>query len=78
MMGSKERHFALEELVPSDHFYRHLELSLNLSFVRELVQQTYAGQRRPGPCDIIVSAPTNVLLSTKNNEGQPPQAFLRC
>jgi transposase len=53
MMGKKERSFAplihvsLEELVPSDHFYRHLEQTLDLSFVRELVQQTYAGGGRP-------------------------------
>src|SRR5437588_12172270 len=48
MMGRKERSFAplihvsLEELVPQDHFYRHLERTLDLSFVREFVQQTYA------------------------------------
>ncbi len=53
MMGSKERHFAplipvsLEELVPKDHFYRHLERTLNLSFVRAFVQQSYAGAGRP-------------------------------
>ena len=53
MMGSKERHFAplinvsLEELVPADHFYRHLERTLDLSFVREFVQETYAGKGRP-------------------------------
>jgi transposase len=53
MMGSKERHFAslinvaLEELVPADHFYRHLERTLDLSFVREFVHQTYAGGGRP-------------------------------
>lgn len=46
MMGKKERHFAplihisLEELVPQDHFYRHLERTLDLSFVREFVEQT--------------------------------------
>jgi hypothetical protein len=40
MMGSKERHFAplmhvsLEELVPHDHFYRHVEQTLDLSFVQ--------------------------------------------
>jgi hypothetical protein len=34
MMGSKERHFAplihvsVEELVPQDHFYRHVERTL--------------------------------------------------
>src|SRR5712691_6235096 len=53
MMGSKERHFAplihvsLEELVPKDHFYRHLERSLDLSFVYEFVKETYAGGGRP-------------------------------
>jgi transposase len=53
MMGSKQRHFAplinvsLDELVPQDHFYRHLERTLDLSFVRELVVNTYAGLGRP-------------------------------
>src|SRR5215467_1332820 len=53
MMGMKERHFAplvnvsLEELVPQDHFYRRLERTLDLSFVREFVQRTYAGRGRP-------------------------------
>src|SRR5436309_2425303 len=53
MMGSKERHFAplinvsLEELVPHDHFYRHVERTLDLSFVRAFVQETYAGIGRP-------------------------------
>jgi len=52
-MGKKERYFAplinvsVEELVPQDHFYRHLERMLDLSFVREFVQQTYAGKGRP-------------------------------
>ncbi len=52
MMGSKERHFAplinvsLEELVPADHFYRHLERALDLTFVREFVHETYAGGGR--------------------------------
>jgi transposase len=53
MMGTKERCFAplvnvsLEDLVPADHFYRHLERTLDLSFVREFVQETYAGGGRP-------------------------------
>ena len=53
MMGSKEWRFAslirvsVEELVPQDHFYRHLERTLDLSFVREFVQQTYASGGRP-------------------------------
>src|SRR5207247_6202134 len=53
MIGKKERSFAplinvsLEELVPQDHFYRHVERTLDLSFVREFVQETYAGTGRP-------------------------------
>ncbi len=59
MMGKKERNFApliqvsLEELVPQDHFYRHLERTLDLSFVREFVQQTYAGGGRPSIDPIV-------------------------
>ena len=53
MMGKKERHFAplihvsVEELVPQNHFYRHLEHTLDLSFVREFVHETYAVGGRP-------------------------------
>src|SRR5947207_10141357 len=52
MMGTKARSFApliqvsLEELVPADHFYRHLERTLDLSFVRQFVQETYACKGR--------------------------------
>src|SRR5258708_12763132 len=59
MMGTKERRFAplinvsLEELVPQDHFYRHLERSLDLAFVREFVQETYAGKGRPSIDPIV-------------------------
>jgi transposase len=53
MMGVKARHFtplpagSLDELVPADHFYRHLERVLDLSFVPDLVQDCYAGIGRP-------------------------------
>jgi hypothetical protein len=53
MMGRKERTFGplppltLEELVPPDHFYRHLERTLDLGFVRELVREAYADIGRP-------------------------------
>lgn len=59
MMGTKRRKFApqinvsLEELVPQDHFYRHLDQKLDLSFVREFVQQTYAGGGRPSIDPIV-------------------------
>ncbi len=59
MMGKKERSFAplvnvsLEELVPADHFYRHLDRTLDLSFVREFVHETYAGGGRPSVDPIV-------------------------
>jgi len=53
MMGTKIPDFAplpdlsLEELVPKDNFYRRLEATLDLSFVRELVRDRYARSGRP-------------------------------
>lgn len=47
MLSCKEKCFkpqtiTLEELVPPNHFYRALEANLDLSFVYELVKDTYA------------------------------------
>jgi transposase len=39
---------SLEELVPPDHFYRHLERSLDLGFVRDWARELYADRGRPG------------------------------
>jgi hypothetical protein len=53
MMGTKARAFAplcnrsIEDLVPADHFYRHLEAKLDLGFVRDLVRATYKERGRP-------------------------------
>ncbi len=53
MMGTKVRTFvphinmSLEELVPQDHFYRHLDQKLDLSFVRSFVEDSYAQGGRP-------------------------------
>src|SRR3954471_21350383 len=53
MRGQKDRSFGalppltLDDLVPTDHFYRHLERTLDLSFVRDLVRETYADIGRP-------------------------------
>jgi hypothetical protein len=48
-MGTKERNFrplpediCLEDLVPEDNFYRRLQERLDLSFVRELLEDLYA------------------------------------
>ena len=60
MMGNKERHFrplpeniSLEELVLNDNFYRHLEATLDLSFVRELVCPLYANGGRPSVDPVV-------------------------
>lgn len=58
-MGTKPRnvvplsHISLEDLVPQDHFYRHLDEKLDLSFVYEFVQQRYAQGGRPSIDPIV-------------------------
>src|SRR5262245_55016461 len=59
MMGLKEQAFAplvavsLEELVPQDHFYRHIQRVLNLSFVYDLVRESYAAVGRPSVDPVV-------------------------
>jgi transposase len=59
MMGCKARVFqpvpavSLEALVPADHFYRHLERVLDLAFVRDLVQESYAACGRPSVDPVV-------------------------
>ncbi len=49
MLGIKLRAFgplplvSLDEMVPHNHVYRHLERALDLTFVRGLVGDAYAG-----------------------------------
>jgi hypothetical protein len=54
MMGTKVRTFSplprdlsLEDLVPQDNLYRRLEATLDLAFVRELVEPLYVHGGRP-------------------------------
>src|SRR3954451_19225694 len=53
MLGIKLRAFAplgnvsLDDLVPKDHFYRHVARTLALSFVRDLFASCYAPSGRP-------------------------------
>lgn len=53
MMGIKARlfapveHLTLDALVPADHFYRYVERTLDLAFVRDLVADCYAPDGRP-------------------------------
>jgi transposase len=57
--STKMRHFSplpnlsLEELVPKDNFYRRLEATLDLSFVRELVKECYASSGRPSVDPVV-------------------------
>src|SRR3954447_43126 len=59
MIGFKNRSFGplppvtLEDLIPPDHFYRHLERSLDLGFVRDLVRDAYAETGRPSIDPIV-------------------------
>src|SRR5688572_30489900 len=59
MMGTKVCLFgplnkvSLEDLVPQDHFYRHVERSLDLAFVRDLVKSCYAPIGRPSVDPIV-------------------------
>ena len=59
MMATKERNFSplkdlsLEELVPKDNFYRRLERTVDLSFVRELVKDRYASGGRPSVDPVV-------------------------
>jgi len=60
MMGMKARLFtpisalSLDELVPADHFYRHLDRALDLSFVRDLVQDRYVADKGRPSVDPVV------------------------
>jgi transposase len=59
MMGTKQRnvipliHVSLENLVPKDHFYRQLDEKLDLSFMYEFVQASYAQGGRPSIDPIV-------------------------
>src|ERR687886_1900419 len=59
MMGIKQRVFeplpnlSLEELVPKDNFYRCLEVTIDLSFVRDLVKDCYVSSGRPSVDPVV-------------------------
>jgi transposase len=59
MMATKERNFSplkdlsLEELIPEDNFYRRLERTVDLSFVRDLVRDCYASSGRPSVDPVV-------------------------
>jgi transposase len=60
MMGTKIRSFtplppdlSLEDLLPVENFYRRLQATLDLSFVRELVEPLYAKGGRPSVDPVV-------------------------
>jgi transposase len=68
MLGEpKSRHLdepilvSLDDLVPKSHFYRHLERTLDLTFVRDLVRAAYAENGRPS-IDPVVFFKLQVIL----------------
>lgn len=67
MMGIKARAFgplppvSLEDLIPPDHFYRHLARTLDLGFVRDWVKGTYADIGRPS-IDLVVFFKLQLVL----------------
>lgn len=70
MMGTKVRLFgplvnvSLEDLVPKDHFYRQVERTLDLAFVRDLVTSYYAPIGRPSVDPVVFSScETRILPS---------------
>ena len=69
---------SLEDLVPADHFYRHLEAKLDLGFVRdwarELLRRAGPAQHRPGR--LLQAAAGHVLRghplrAPAHRDGQP-------
>ncbi len=59
MVGTKLRlfgplnHVTLEDLVPTHHFYRHVDRILDLTFVRDLVKSCYAPIGRPSVDPVV-------------------------
>jgi transposase len=53
---------SLDQLVPSSHFYRHLETTLDLGFIRELTRDQYAERGRPS-IDPVVFFKLQLIMS---------------
>jgi transposase len=71
MMATKERNFSplealsLEDLLPEDNFYRRLQRTVDLSFVRELVRDRYASGGQPS-VDPVVFFKLQLVLFSEN------------
>lgn len=63
---------SLEDLVPQDNFYRHLEATLDLSFVRQWTQDLYAERGRPSidPVVFFKTHPRHCPSRTHRSHGR--------
>jgi len=70
---------SLDQLVPADHFYRHLEGELDLSFVRDWVRERYAPNGRPS-IDPVVFFKLELALFFEGlrSERQPMRVAVPC
>ena len=86
MLGSpKLRHLdepiaiSLEDLVPQDHFYRHLQAKLDLAIFRDWTRDHYAERGRPriDPTDEVDLDPTVRAAPVTGGYFQRPEPFCR-
>ena len=68
MLGHKASEFrqhqsiSLEDLVPDDNFYRQVERTLDLRFVRELVAELYSNIGRASIDPVVFSSSSSSLF----------------
>jgi hypothetical protein len=69
---------SLEDLIPQDKFYRHLEAKLDLSFVRDWTRELYAEQGRPSidpvvffKLQLVMFFERDPLRASAHRDGQP-------
>jgi transposase len=60
---------SLEALVPADNFYRHLETTLDLSFVRDWTRELYAERGRPS-IDPVVCFKLQLVMFFEGNRSE--------
>jgi transposase len=70
---------SLENLVPQDNFYRHLDTKLDLSFVREWLADCYAERGRPS-IDPVVFFKLQLILFFEGlrSERRPSKNRMSC
>jgi transposase len=64
----------MEDLVPANHFYRHLEAKLNLGFVREWARELYAERGRPSIAPVIFKLQLVMFFEGIRSERQLSEA----